>query len=350
MYDHMYLGPFLAFRYASDRVYRFGILLAVVFATMAVTVFFYSLIGVDRSGIDEDGDGIDDVAPLSMQERMVFAVIAALSKFPIVLLLGKLMSAASEEQFKMRYFPLWREMEVRGAAEAHLGLKLQHLRQSLRILRTRRLAHCYVQSKSVAGDPVLKEVDRLLSIDAFQQERKDTVGGMATSSSSGIDIGTSTGNESHVASVRESDDTVVSSRTNGRNMYVTSASLDELAAADVALHSHETRQRRILDLRSRLQMLHSERLRLEIARLAAAAGHELTRGHRCQVDFFGFRVSTMWCQRFTAKSASRRVSAFEDLAAAVREYEHLPKSENHSVGQDHGRRSKGHVSSAGADS
>lgn len=163
-YDHLYLGPFLSFRYASDRVFRLGVLLAVVFVTMAVTVFFYSITGVDRSGIDEDGDGVDDFTPLSMGESVAFACIAAFIKFPALMLLSKIFDGAADQSFKQRYFPLWRELQLRTAAESHLGVKLQALRQQLTLLRARRLAHCYAHSTSPASDEALQQIDRMLRV------------------------------------------------------------------------------------------------------------------------------------------------------------------------------------------
>lgn len=62
------------------------------------------------------------------------------------------------------------------------------------------------------------------------------------------------------------------------------------------LESKANRKARIVELQRRLDLIRLEKKRLQVAQAGLKAGHELTRGVRCQVDLANrLRVSTQWC-------------------------------------------------------
>ena len=115
---------------------RLGQLLTVLFIGMFVTAFFYSVSGAATTGIDEDCDGEDDFTPLPLWEEAVFAIMASVLQTPATVILTVLFGAAGDACFLARYFPIWRELELRKVAEVHLGHKVSELRRKLQVLQT----------------------------------------------------------------------------------------------------------------------------------------------------------------------------------------------------------------------
>lgn len=135
-YDHMFLAAFLRFNYQQDRIMRLGQLLAVIFVGMFAAAFFYSVSGADYSGVDADCDGVDDFVPLELWEQALFAIISSILQLPASVLLTVLFGMAGNACFVWRYFPIWRELELRKVAEVHLGSKVGELRRRLQVLQT----------------------------------------------------------------------------------------------------------------------------------------------------------------------------------------------------------------------
>lgn len=135
-FEHTFLSAFTRFNYQQDRIMRLGQLLAVIFVSMFATAFFYSVTGATAAGIDEDCDGQADFEPLALWEQAVFSVMASLLQLPASVILTVLFGMAGDACFLWRYFPIWRELEIRGVAEVHLGSKVGKLRRRLQVLQT----------------------------------------------------------------------------------------------------------------------------------------------------------------------------------------------------------------------
>jgi len=72
---------------------------------------------VDRAGIDLNCDGEDDFEPLLWWESALFSIGASLMQFPASFIMTKLFAKAGNACFVWRYFPIWRELEIRRVAE-----------------------------------------------------------------------------------------------------------------------------------------------------------------------------------------------------------------------------------------
>jgi len=143
---------------------RLGQLLTVLFIGMFVTAFFYSVSGVAPTGIDEDCDGEDDFDPLPLWEQAVFAIMASLMQAPATLFLTVLFSMAGDACFLARYFPIWRELELRKVAEVHLGQKVSGLRRKLQVLQTTLANWIEITPRTVGRDDIeqLRMISELL--------------------------------------------------------------------------------------------------------------------------------------------------------------------------------------------
>jgi len=143
---------------------RLGQLLTVLFVGMFVTAFFYSVSGAAPTGIDEDCDGEDDFDPLPLWEQAVFAIMASLMQLPASIFLAVLFSMAGDACFLARYFPIWRELELRKVAEVHLGQKVSGLRRKLQVLQTTLANWIEITEQSVTREDIeqLKTVSELL--------------------------------------------------------------------------------------------------------------------------------------------------------------------------------------------
>lgn len=103
---------------------------------MFTTAFFYSVSGGTAAGIDADCDGVDDFAEPALWEQLVFAAASSVLQLPASVLLTVLFGMAGNACFMWRYFPIWRELELRKVAEVHLGSKVGDLRRKLQVMQT----------------------------------------------------------------------------------------------------------------------------------------------------------------------------------------------------------------------
>lgn len=65
----------------------------------------------------------------------MFSVAASIVQAPVSVTLTILFDKAGEACFLARYFPIWRELEIRHAAEVRLGTKVGELRRKLQVLQ-----------------------------------------------------------------------------------------------------------------------------------------------------------------------------------------------------------------------
>ena len=132
---HTYCGMCTRFDYTSPRYTRLGVFIAAVLTAMFVTTFFWGFRGCN----DPEDPSCED--PFTFWETVVFGLIAAVLELPVVYFFEWIFERASEECFRLHFFALWRELEIRRAAEARFGQILQHLRARLVIASAESAMH-----------------------------------------------------------------------------------------------------------------------------------------------------------------------------------------------------------------
>lgn len=111
-FHHPYVSAFTRYDPRTSRTNRLLALLTLLLIDMFTTAFFYAF---------RNGNGVDDLPDLEIPEIIVLSVMTAVIAQPLSILVGALMRASGEAEFRLRYPSLWAELRRRKRAEDRLS-------------------------------------------------------------------------------------------------------------------------------------------------------------------------------------------------------------------------------------
>lgn len=117
--QHICLQILERYDHAFDRRLRLALAVTAMLTAMVASAVFFAV------GDESGAPALDAV------ETIVFSMLSSIVQLPVTVFVARMLGKAADSEFRRRYFPLWRELRLRTAAERILLVALRNTPRSL---------------------------------------------------------------------------------------------------------------------------------------------------------------------------------------------------------------------------